>query len=225
MAALPHQAPAPGLQDEEEIIRIIGPDVVRIARHAVGVETNGRDFHAAQPVQRNPPVHLPASLRGDDVEPAANMPEVGLERVDIVMGARCERRRHRPGKTFFEQDNGNCLSEFSKKQATRDMLGGRRASNLTRAALPASHWKAPDVSTADFFSGAKNSQCSLSEGRFSLMPVTSEQLPYIQATSAAPMMSQDGQTIVVKYALEGGKNISIALDAQTSNELLRSLAE
>jgi hypothetical protein len=105
------------------------------------------------------------------------------------------------------------------------MLGGRRASNLTRAALPASHWKAPDVSTADFFSGAKNSQCSLSEGRFSLMPVTSEQLPYIQATSAAPMMSQDGQTIVVKYALEGGKNISIALDAQTSNELLRSLAE
>jgi hypothetical protein len=39
------------------------------------------------------------------------------------------------------------------------------------------------------------------------------------------MMSQDGQTIVVKYALEGGKNVNIALDAQTSNELLRSLAE
>ena len=57
------------------------------------------------------------------------------------------------------------------------------------------------------------------------MPVTSEQLPYIQATSAEPMMGQDGQTVVVKYALEGGKNISIALDAQTSNELLRSLAE
>jgi hypothetical protein len=105
------------------------------------------------------------------------------------------------------------------------MLRGRRASNLTRAALPASHWKAPDVSTADFFSGAKNSQCSLSEGRFSLMPVTSEQLPYILPTSAAPMMSQDGQTVVVKYALEGGKNVNIALDAQTSNELLRSLAE
>ena len=57
------------------------------------------------------------------------------------------------------------------------------------------------------------------------MPVTSEQLPYIQATSAAPMMSQDGQTVDVKYALEGGKNVNIALDAQTSNELLRSLAE
>jgi hypothetical protein len=57
------------------------------------------------------------------------------------------------------------------------------------------------------------------------MPIAQEELAYVSATSVTPLISPDGKTVVLKYAMDAGQGVNIALDAEQSNELLRNLVQ